>query len=59
MDFFIDADFFKLFPKKELADGDQTKTDGKSVSKLTMLVKNSQNQPKNPFAHYGKFDGQV
>jgi hypothetical protein len=57
--FFTDTDFFQLFPKKDLKDGGQTKTDGKSVSKLTLLVKNSHNQPKNPFAHYGKFDGEV
>lgn len=66
MSFFTDTDFFKLFPKKDLTDGDQTKAhdgqtkiDGKSVSKLTLLVKNSQDQPNNPFAHYGKFDGEV
>ncbi|CAB3987978.1 Hypothetical predicted protein [Paramuricea clavata] len=59
------TDFFELFPKKDLTDGGQakahdgqTKTDGKSVSKLTLLVKNSHNQPRNPFAHYGKFDGE-
>ncbi len=57
--FFTDTDFFQLFPKKDLKDDGQTKTDGKSVSKLTLLVKNSHNQPKNPFAHYGKFDGEV
>jgi hypothetical protein len=64
--FFTATDFFELFPKKDLTDGGQTKahdgqtkTDGKSVSKLTLLVKNSHNQPKNPFAHYGKFDGEV
>ena len=62
--FFADADFFKLFPKKDLKNGDKTdangdKSDAKSVSKLALLVKNFQNQPKNPYAHYGKFDGEV
>lgn len=53
-----DVDLPKLYPKKDLKDG-HTKTDGKSTSKLALLVANSHNQPKNPFAHYGKFDGQV
>jgi hypothetical protein len=53
------SDFFKLFPKKDLTDGKPTKDTGKSVSKLTLLVQNSHNQPKNPFANYGKFNGEV
>lgn len=55
---FLGRDFFKLFPKKDLRGG-HDKTDGKSVSKFSQLVENSQNQPKNPFAQYGKFDGEV
>ncbi|XP_046839699.1 target of rapamycin complex 2 subunit MAPKAP1-like [Xenia sp. Carnegie-2017] len=52
-------DLFRLFPKKKVSDGGQTRTDGKSVSKLSFLVKNCHNQPWNPFENYSKFDGEV
>lgn len=56
---YVDEDLFRLFPKKKVSDGGQTRTDGKSVSKLSFLVKNCHNQPWNPFENYSKFDGEV
>ena len=52
-----DSELSQVFAKKDIVPTD--KKDGKPVSKLSQQIKASINQPKNPFAQYGKFDGEV
>ena len=53
----VDSELSNAFAKKDIACKDER--DGKPISKLSQQIKATQNQPKNPFAHYSKFDGEV
>lgn len=56
---FIDSELSQVFARKDIIHHQHSKEDEKKVSKLSEQIKASINQPKNAFAYYGKFDGEV